>query len=120
MKDIRKVGIGMIINSLETAQQVASRMKYASIATELAISTTINKDEKTTLTVNYNAQNINKEAIQLVKMFNEAFQITIQNIQSVAEEFESTDKALGNQIEQMYSLVEMSRNFDTYRKAKNG
>ena len=36
MKDPRKVGIGMILSSLETAEQIATRMKYASVATQLA------------------------------------------------------------------------------------
>lgn len=110
----------MILSSLETAEQIASRMKYASVATQLSVSATINKDEKTTLTVNHKAQEVNEEAIQLVKLFNESFQITIENIQSVAKEFESTDEAISNQLDKMFPLVEKMWNSHTYRKAENG
>ena len=116
----RKAGIHVILSSLATAEQVASRMRYASAAAELAVSTTVNKDEKTTLSVNHKAQEVNEKAIQLVKLFNESFQLTIENIQSVAEEFKSTDEAIGNQFDEMFPLMENMRNFQTYRKAKNG
>ena len=53
---------------METAEQIASRMKYASVATELSVSATINKDEKITLTVNHKAQEVNMEATQLRKV----------------------------------------------------
>lgn len=120
MKDLRKVRMQVILSSLETAEQIASRMKYASAATQLAVSITVNKDEKTTLAVNYKAQEVNEEAIQLVRLFNESFQITIENIQSAAKEFKSTDEAIGNQFDEMFPFVENMRNFHTYRKAKNG
>ena len=110
----------MILSSLETAEQIASRMKHASVATQLSVSATINKDAKTTLSVNHKAQEVNEEAFQLVKLFSESFQITIENIQSVAKEFESTDEAIGNQLDKLFPLMENVWNSHTYHKAKNG
>lgn len=59
----------MILSSLKTAEQIASRMKYASVATQLSVSATINIDEKTTLTVNHKAQEVNMA--EMFKSMNE-------------------------------------------------
>ncbi|WP_106496545.1 TIGR04197 family type VII secretion effector [Lentibacillus sp. Marseille-P4043] len=76
----------MIQINFLTADQIATRMGNASDAIQQATDKTISKDERTTLTVNQKAQDINQQAKELAQQL--TFQQTIQNIQLVAEEFE--------------------------------
>jgi type VII secretion effector (TIGR04197 family) len=89
----------MIQSNLNDAEYIATLMGQASDAIERATQQKINTADKTTLTVSEKAQSVNRQAIELTKAFNQAFQQTIQNIQSTAEEFERTD----SQLQQMFN-----------------
>jgi type VII secretion effector (TIGR04197 family) len=75
-------------------------MGQASDAIERATQQTIITADKTTLLVNERAQTANLQTIELSQAFNQAFQHTIQNIQSTAEEFERTDSQLQHMFDQ--------------------
>lgn len=94
-------------------------MKNASNTINDATQTTINKDNQTTLQVNHKSQEVNEEAKQLAEMFHQSFLTTLQNIQSVAEEFERTDEDISNQINGS-PIMDGVRDWKTYQNAKKG
>lgn len=111
----------MIQSNIHSAEQIATQMGRASDAIQKATSNTIRKAELTTLTVNKKAQDTNQQAMELAKLFNQAFQQTIQNIQSAAKEFEQMDKELGDYFNDVWEfLTEPINDADTYKKAKDG
>lgn len=110
----------MIQSNIQSAQQIATRMGSASDAIQTATGKPINKDERTTLVVNKEAQDINQQARQLAQLFHQAFQQTIQNIQSAAKEFERMDKELGDNCNLWQSIKDSYNDGVTYRKAKDG
>jgi|SRR5690625_1416561 len=90
----------MIQSNLNNAEHIATIMGQASDAIERATQQTIITADKTTLLVNERAQAANLQTIELSQAFNQAFQQTIQNIQSTAEEFERTDSQLQHMFDQ--------------------
>lgn len=110
----------MFISSFANAKQIATKMQNASDAITNATSTTILKATNTTVTVNTKAQEANEEAIQLARLFNQSFQTTIQNIQSVASDFERLDEDLGNGFAGPFFISEYMNDFKTYNNAKKG
>lgn len=106
----------MIKINFEAAEKIATRMGQASDSIQRATNKTISKAEKTTLTVNEQAQIAHEKAQHLTILYNEAFQKTIQNIQKVAKEFERTDQELQN----IFNIQDMNRDAHTYRRAKRG
>lgn len=110
----------MIQSSLATAEEIATYMGNASDAIGRAVGKPIVKAEKTTLAVNGMAQEANEEAIKLAQLFNQSFLKTIENIRSVAREFERTDEELDDAINQLLPINKALRDLNTYQKAKNG
>jgi len=110
----------MIQSNIQSAQQIASRMGSASDAIQRATGKRIKKDGRTTLIVNEKAQEVNQQSWQLAQLFNQAFQQTIQNIQSAAKEFERKDKDLGDNFNLWQSIKESYKDGVTYKKAKDG
>lgn len=105
---------------MQSAQEVATKMGEASDALKQATSVPITKADKTTLTVNTKAQEANDEAIKLADLFLTHFQQTIENIQSVAKEFERTDEELEGAIKGLVPHFGNSEDKKTYERAKNG
>jgi len=112
----------MIESSLNSAEEVATKMGQASDAIEEATQKTINRTERTTLTVNKRAQSANETSKDLTKEFQLVFQQTIDNIQHTAEEFERTDNEQRDQfnIEMPHPYIKDTGDAVTYGRAKNG
>lgn len=107
----------MIKINFDKANQIATKMEVATDFIHHATNRKIIKANRTTLTVHTKALEANEEMIKLTKLFNQTFQETIDNINSVTKEFERTDHDL-----QLYfnQLSDLSKNISTYRNAKNG
>ena len=114
-----KGGNYLILFNFDSAEKIATTMKNASNTINDATQTTINKDNQTTLQVNQKAQEGNEEAKQLAEMFHQSFLTTLQNIQSVAEEFERADEDISNQINGS-PIMDGVRDWKTYQNAKKG
>ncbi|PFL71905.1 TIGR04197 family type VII secretion effector [Bacillus cereus] len=81
-------------SNVQKAEQIATQMRSASDAIQNATGKSITRATRTTLTVNYKAQEANQQALELTRQFLAAFQQSIDNIQSVATEFERMDNDL--------------------------
>jgi type VII secretion effector (TIGR04197 family) len=110
----------MIISNLSSAEEIATEMGQASDATERATQRSINKADRTTLTVNHQAQSANELAKELTQSFNQVFLQTIRNIRLTAEDFERTDSELQNQFSTGLSSSPLFEDAITYQRAKNG
>ncbi|MBM6648310.1 TIGR04197 family type VII secretion effector [Bacillus sp. RIT 809] len=86
--------MGEFQSNLHTATQLATKMRNASDRMQSATSRTINKTTRTTLSVNFKAQEANQQNLHITKQFCAAFQQTIDNIHSVVNEFEKMDNGL--------------------------
>ncbi|MED1092068.1 TIGR04197 family type VII secretion effector [Bacillus paramycoides] len=88
--------MGQFQSNFQTAEQIATQMRDASDTIQSAINRSITKANRTTLTVNSKAQEANQQALDLTKQFCAAFQHAVDNIHSVAKEFERMDNELQN------------------------
>ncbi|MBN9901390.1 MULTISPECIES: TIGR04197 family type VII secretion effector [Bacillus cereus group] len=88
--------MGQFQSNFQTAEQIATQMRNASDTIQSAINRSITKANRTTLTVNSKAQEANQQALDLTKQFCAAFQQAVDNIHSVANEFERMDNELQN------------------------
>jgi type VII secretion effector (TIGR04197 family) len=110
----------MIESNLASAEEIATEMGQASDSTERATQRTINRADRTTLSVNQQAQSANELAKELTQSFNQVFRQTIQNIQLTAEEFERTDNELQNIFGTGLHPSPYFEDVITYQRAKNG
>ncbi|MDA1600058.1 TIGR04197 family type VII secretion effector [Bacillus cereus] len=88
--------MGKFQSNLQTATQIATKMGLASDRLQSATSRSITKATRTTLSVNSKAQEANQQILDLTKQFSAAFQQAIDNIHSVANDFERMDNELQN------------------------
>ncbi|MDA2451426.1 TIGR04197 family type VII secretion effector [Bacillus cereus] len=88
--------MGQFQSNFQTVEQIATQMRNASYTIQSAINRSITKANCTTLNVNSKAQEANQQALDLTKQFCAAFQQTVDNIHSVANEFERMDNELQN------------------------
>ena len=110
----------MIQSNLQTAQEIATQMRKASDSIQSAMNKPLSTDDQTTLTVNEQCQEANQQALKLTNLFNKAFQKTIQNIHSAAEEFERKDYEIQVEINQSLNITNYIDDMNTYQKAKDG
>jgi type VII secretion effector (TIGR04197 family) len=94
----------MIQSLFQTAEDIANKMGCASDSIDRATSKIYTRATDTTLTVNGRAQDANEELIELAKAFNDTFKETIQQLHSVATEFERTDVELHDNIDKLLPL----------------
>ncbi|OJD50531.1 creatininase [Bacillus sp. 4048] len=88
--------MGKFQSNLQTATQIATKMGLTSDRLQSATSRSITKATRTTLSVNSKAQEANQQVLDLTKQFSAAFQQAIDNIHSVANDFERMDNELQN------------------------
>ncbi|MBJ8204717.1 TIGR04197 family type VII secretion effector [Bacillus cereus] len=88
--------MGQFQSNFQTAEQIATQMRNVSDTIQSAINRSITKANRTTLTVISKAQEANQQALDLTKQFCSAFQQAVDNIHSVANEFERMDNELQN------------------------
>ncbi|WP_242272144.1 TIGR04197 family type VII secretion effector [Bacillus cereus group sp. BfR-BA-01310] len=88
--------MGQFQSNFQSAQQIATQMRAASDTIQSATSRSITKATRTTLAVNSKAQEVNQQVLDLTKQFSAAFQQAVNNIHSVANEFERMDNELQN------------------------
>ncbi|MFL0490876.1 TIGR04197 family type VII secretion effector [Bacillus sp. AFS054943] len=88
--------MGLFQSNLQTATQIATKMGSASDRIQSATSRSITKATRTTLSVNFKAQEANQQMLDFTKQFSTAFQQAVDNIHSVAKEFERMDHELHN------------------------
>ncbi|PEJ41540.1 TIGR04197 family type VII secretion effector [Bacillus wiedmannii] len=81
-------------SNVQKAEQIVTQMRLASNAIQNATNKSITHATRTTLTVNSKAQEANQQALELTRQLIAAFQQSIDNIQSVATEFERMDNEL--------------------------
>ncbi|MDC2866501.1 TIGR04197 family type VII secretion effector [Bacillus sp. BP-3] len=86
--------MGKFQSNLQTAQQIATQMGNAADTIQSATNRSIIKASRTTLSVNAKAQEANQQALELTKQFYSAFQQAVNNIHSVAQDFERMDNEL--------------------------
>ena len=100
--------MGQFQSNFQTAQQIATQMRTASNIIQSATNRSITKAARTTLSVNSKAQEANQQMLDFTKQFSTAFQQAIDNIHSVAQEFERMD----NELQKLFADV------TTYVKVK--
>ena len=88
--------MGQFQSNLQTATQIATKMGTASDRIQSATSRSITKAPRTTLSINFKSQEANQQVLDLTKQFSAAFQQAVDNIHSVAQEFERMDNELHN------------------------
>ncbi|MEN1938420.1 TIGR04197 family type VII secretion effector [Paenibacillus sp. 102] len=88
--------MGQFQSNFQTAKQIATQMRAASDTIQGATNRSIKRATRTTLSVNSKAQEANQHALELTKQFCSAFQQAVDNIHSVAQEFERMDNELHN------------------------
>ncbi|WP_166689756.1 TIGR04197 family type VII secretion effector [Bacillus albus] len=88
--------MGQFQSNLQTATQIATKMKLASDRIQSTTSRSTIKATRTTLSINFKAQEANQQVLDLTRQFLAAFQQSIDNIHSVANEFERMDNELHN------------------------
>ncbi|MGR3774571.1 TIGR04197 family type VII secretion effector [Bacillus paramycoides] len=88
--------MGQFQSNFQSAQQIATQMRAASDTIQSATNRSITKATRTTLAVNSKAQEVNQQVLDLTKQFSAAFQQAVNNIHSVANEFERMDNELQN------------------------
>ncbi|ENQ3108403.1 TIGR04197 family type VII secretion effector [Bacillus cereus] len=86
--------MGQFQSNFQTAEQIATQMGTASDAIQSATNKSITKAERTTLSINAKAQEANQQAFDLTKQFYSAFQQGVNDIHSVAQDFERMDNEL--------------------------
>jgi len=86
--------MGQFQSNFQTAAQIATQMRAASDTIQSATNRSIKKATRTTLSVNSKAQEANQQVLDLTKQFSAAFQQAVDNIHSVANEFERMDNEL--------------------------
>ncbi|MDM5190330.1 TIGR04197 family type VII secretion effector [Bacillus sp. DX4.1] len=88
--------MGQFQSNFQAAKQIATQMRAASDTIQSATNRSIKKATRTTLSVNSKAQEANQQVLDLTKQFSAAFQQAVDNIHSVANEFERMDNELQN------------------------
>ncbi|EPC8420800.1 TIGR04197 family type VII secretion effector [Bacillus wiedmannii] len=88
--------MGQFQSNFQSAQQIATQMRAASDTIQSATNRSIKKATRTTLSVNSKAQEMNHQFLDLTKQFSTGFQQAVDNIHSVAKEFERMDHKLHN------------------------
>ncbi|HDR6287641.1 TPA: TIGR04197 family type VII secretion effector [Bacillus cereus] len=88
--------MGQFQSNFQTAQQIATQMRTASNIIQSATNRSITMATRTTLSVNSKAQEANQQMLDFTKQFSTAFQQAVDNIHSVAQEFERMDNELHN------------------------
>jgi type VII secretion effector (TIGR04197 family) len=88
--------MGQFQSNFQTATQIATKMGSASDRIQSATTRSITKETRTTLSVNSKAQEANQQLLDFTKQFSTAFQQAVDNIHSVAQEFERMDNELHN------------------------
>ncbi|AXR15472.1 MULTISPECIES: TIGR04197 family type VII secretion effector [Bacillus] len=88
--------MGQFQSNLQTATQIATKMESASDRIQSVTTRSITKATRTTLSVNFKAQEANQQILDLTKQFSAAFQQAVDNIHSVSNEFERMDNELHN------------------------
>ncbi|MGE7875248.1 TIGR04197 family type VII secretion effector [Bacillus paramycoides] len=88
--------MGQFQSNFQSAQQIATQMRAASDTIQSATNRSITKATRTTLSVNSKSQEANQQVLDLTKQFSAAFQQAVDNIHSVANEFERMDNELQN------------------------
>ncbi|PEA56054.1 TIGR04197 family type VII secretion effector [Bacillus pseudomycoides] len=88
--------MGQFQSNFQTAGQIATQMGSAADTIQSATNRSITKSSRTTLSVNSKAQEANQQALDLTTQFYSAFQQAVNNIHSVAQEFERMDNELQN------------------------
>ncbi|AFQ24668.1 TIGR04197 family type VII secretion effector [Bacillus thuringiensis] len=88
--------MGQFQSNLQTATQIATKMESASDRIQSVTTRSITKATRTTLSVNFKAQEANQQMLDLTKQFSAAFQQAVDNIHSVSNEFERMDNELHN------------------------
>ncbi|SEK02484.1 MULTISPECIES: TIGR04197 family type VII secretion effector [Bacillus cereus group] len=88
--------MGQFQSNLQTATQIATKMGSAPDRIQSATTRSITKAARTTLSVNFKSQEANQQVLDLTKQFSAAFQQAVDNIHSVAKEFERMDNELHN------------------------
>ncbi|MEC2565646.1 TIGR04197 family type VII secretion effector, partial [Bacillus thuringiensis] len=73
-----------------------TKMGSAPDRIQSATTRSITKATRTTLSVNFKAQEANQQMLDLTKQFSAAFQQAVDNIHSVSNEFERMDNELHN------------------------
>ena len=86
--------MGQFQSNFQSATQIATQMRAASDTIQSATNRSIKKATRTTLSVNSKAQEANQQVLDLTKQFSTAFQPAVDNIHSVAKEFERMDHEL--------------------------
>lgn len=110
----------MIKINFQTSEEIATKMENASDSIKEATNQNILIDNQTTLTVNQRAQGANNELIHLTNLFNQVFQTTIKNIQSTATEFKRLDEEIDKKMNNSFRFLDITKDINTYQKAKNG
>ncbi|ASZ64712.1 TIGR04197 family type VII secretion effector [Bacillus cereus group sp. MYBK163-2] len=88
--------MGQFQSNLQTATQIATQMRAASDTIQSATNRSITKAARTTISVNSKAQEANQQMLDFTKQFSTVFQQAVDNIHSVAKEFERMDHELHN------------------------
>ncbi|KMP34598.1 creatininase [Bacillus cereus] len=88
--------MGQFQSNLQKATQIATKMGLASDRIQSATNRPITKAKRTTLSVNFKSKEANQQVLDLTKQFSAAFQQAVDNIHSVAKEFERMDNELHN------------------------
>lgn len=86
--------VGEFQSNIQTAEQVATEMGQAIMALEQVVNRPLNPATRTSLHGNQKAQEGNKELLEVVHQFQQAFQEDIAKIRLVAHEFAANDIAL--------------------------
>lgn len=119
--DVEVGGISIMIKiNFQTSEEIATKMENASDSIIEATNQNILIDNQTTLTVNQRAQEANNELIHLTNLFNQVFQTTIKNIQSTATEFKRLDEEIDKKMNNSFRFLDITKDINTYQKAKNG
>ncbi|PEA56069.1 TIGR04197 family type VII secretion effector [Bacillus pseudomycoides] len=86
--------MGQFQSNFQTAGQIRAQMGTAADTIQSATNRSITKSSRTTLSVNSKAKEVNQQALDVTTQFYSAFQQTVNNIHSVAQEFERMDNEL--------------------------
>ncbi|CAG9611991.1 hypothetical protein BACCIP111899_01163 [Bacillus rhizoplanae] len=110
--------MGQFQSNFQTAEQIATQMGTAADTIQSATNRSITKSERTTLSVNSKAQEANQQTLDLTKQFYAAFQQGVNNIHSVAQEFERMDNELQKNFNGSPFMKDPLADMTTYANAK--
>lgn len=110
----------MIQLNFESAEAIATKMENASDSVLSATAKTFTTADRTTLDVNQSAQASHQKTMELTELFQQEFQRLIQDIHSVASEFKRTDAEMDQSLQKLIPFSDLSKDSNTYNKAKNG